>query len=92
MIRYYICGLGYDENNCVTDCEKYLGDFDTYEEAYEKFVKLQCKDESWFFEDTPNLYQLLIQLEECKEDEDCSECINVKNEWWIENPNFKEEI
>ena len=32
--RYYIYGLGYDENNRITDYEKYIGDFDTYEEAY----------------------------------------------------------
>ena len=35
MIKYCVCGLGYDENNCITDYEMYLGDFDNYEEAYE---------------------------------------------------------
>ena len=86
--RYYICGIGYDEHDHITDCEKYFGDFDTYAEAYEKFVQLQCKDAAWFFEDTPNLYQLLIQLEECEETDEESNCIDVQNEWWIENPNF----
>ena len=90
--RYYIYGLGYDENNRITDYEKYIGDFDTYEEAYEEFVKLQCRDTGWFFKYTQNLYQLLLQLEECEETDDEINCIDVKNEWWIINPNFKEEI
>ena len=64
--RYYVCGLGYDENDCVTDYEQYLGDFDTYEEAYEEFVRLQCRDVGWFFRDAPNVYQLLLQLEKPK--------------------------
>lgn len=91
-IRYYVSGIGYDEDDCVTDYECDFGDFDTYEEAYELFVKLQCKDEESFFKKTPGLYQWLIQLEECEEDDDEISCIDVKNEWWIENPNFKEEI
>lgn len=37
--RYYIYGLGYDKNNNIIDFEQYLGDFDSYEEAYEEFVK-----------------------------------------------------
>jgi hypothetical protein len=90
MIRYYVCGIGYDENDCVIDYDWDMGDFDTYEEAYEFFVKLQCKDEGSFFEKVPNLYQWLIQLEECEEDDECIECIDVKNEWWITNPNYKE--
>ena len=89
--RYYVCGLGYDKNNCIIDYEQYLGDFDTYEEAYEEFVILQCKDTEWFFREAPNVYQLLLQLEECKETDGATECIDVKNEWWIINPNFKEE-
>ena len=91
QIRYYVCGLGYDENDCVTDYEQSFGDFDTYEEAYELFVKLQCRDDETFFEKAPELYQLLIQLEECEEHDDYSECIDVKNEWWIINPNFNKE-
>ena len=88
--RYYVCGVGYDENDCVTDHEQSFGDFDTYEEAYELFVKLQCRNEESFFTRTPELYQWLIQLEECEEDGDGINCIDVKNEWWIENPNFNE--
>lgn len=90
MIRYYVCGIGYDENDCVTDYEKDFGDFDTYKEAYEVFVKLQCKDEKTFFEKAPEIYQLLVQLEECEEDDEEIDCIDVINEWWIINPNFQE--
>lgn len=90
-IRYYVCGLGYDENDCVTDYEQDFGDFDTYEEAYELFVKLQCRSVESFFAKASKIYQLLIQLEECEEIDDEINCIDVKNEWWIDNPNFKEE-
>ena len=91
-IRYYVSGIGYDENDCVTDYEWDFGNFDTYEEAYELFVQLQCKNEEEFFTQIPNLYQWLIQLEECEETDDEISCVDVKNEWWIENPNFKEEV
>ena len=90
-IRYYVFGIGYDNNDCVTDYEQNFGDFDTYVEAYELFVKLQCKNEESFFERIPEIYQLYIQLEECEETDDEINCIDVKNEWWITNPNFKEE-
>ena len=88
-MRYYVCGLGYDENECITDHEQSFGDFDTYEEAYEFFVKLQCRDVASFFEKAPDVYQLLIQLEECEEDDEAIECVEVRNEWWIENPRFR---
>ena len=89
-IRFYVSGIGYDKNNCVTDYEKDFGDFDTYEEAYDLFVKLQCKDENSFFVNKTDLYQLLIQVEECEETEDNIECVDVKNEWWITNPNYND--
>ena len=92
MIRYYVCGLGYDVNGNITDYEKYYGDFDTYVEAYELFVKLQCKPAETFFENVVGVNQLWLQLEECEEHDDYTECIDVKNEWWIVNPDFKEEI
>ena len=92
MIRYYICGLYYDENDCITDYEQCFGDFDTYERAYEVFVKLQCRSAESFFVGTPEIYQMLLQLEKCEETDEEINCIDVKNEWWITNPNFKEEV
>ena len=88
--RYYVCGLGYDENDCVTDYDFDFGDFDTYVEAYELFVKFQCRAVETFFENAQDVCRLLIQLEECEEIDDEINCVDVKNEWWIENPNFKE--
>ena len=90
--RYYICGLTYDEFDVITDFAHEFGDFDTYEEAYNEFVKLQCRDPEWFFKKQSNDYQILLQLEECEETEEEINCIDVKNEWWIINPNYKEEI
>ena len=92
MIRYYVCGLGYDVNGNITDYEKYYGDFDTYEQAYARFVTVQCLDRDVLFTNARGVNQLLIQLEECEEYDDYIECIDVRNEWWITNPNFKEEV
>lgn len=88
--RYYVCGLGYDVNDCITDYEADFGDFDTYEEAYEQFVKLQCRNAETFFTRTPEVYQVLLQLEVCEETDDSINCIDVRNEWWIVNPKFEE--
>ena len=87
-IRYYVCGLGYDVYDRITDYEQSFGDFDTYEEAYELFVKLQCRKPELFFEKAPEVYRLLIQLEVCEDYDDETECIDVCNEWQIINPNF----
>lgn len=92
-IRYYVCGIGYDKNDCVTDDEWDFGDFDTYAEAYMLFVKLQCRDEESFFtENESNVCTMILQLEECEETDNYIECVYVKNEWWFNNPNFKEEM
>ena len=90
-IRYYVCGLGYDKDNCVIDYECDFGDFDTYEEAYECFVRVQCSNPESLFTHKFASCQMLIQLEECEETDDEINCIDVKNECLIENPNFKEE-
>ena len=88
--RFYVCGLGYDANGYISDYDQHFGDFDTYEDAYELFVKLQCRNVESFFENISGINQLLIQLEECEETDDAIICIDIKNEWWIDNPNFKE--
>jgi hypothetical protein len=89
-IRYYVCALGYDAYDCITDYEQNFGDFDTYEEAYECFVRIQCADVAQTFMEAPEVRYWLLEVEEC---EDCNifvECIDVKNEWYINNPHFKE--
>ena len=87
-VRYYVCGLGYDTNDCITDYEKDFGNFDTYEEAYELFVKLQCGDAALLCSDAQHIDKLLIQLEECEETDDAISCTDVRNELWIVNPNI----
>lgn len=91
IIRYYVCGLGYDKDGDITDYETDFGDFDTIEEAYELFMKLQDRSEESFFEDMPEVYELLIQLEECEETDEEITCIDVKDEFSVTNPNYKEE-
>ena len=90
--RYYVCALGYDVNGNITDYEKNYGDFDAYEQAYARFVTVQCMSREVLFANARGVNQLLIQLEECEETEEEITCIDVKNEWWITNPNFKEEV
>jgi len=87
--RYYVCGLGYDIDLEAIDYEVGFGDFDTYEEAYELFVKLQCRNDKLFFVDAPKVYEIDIRVEECEETEDAIECVDVKNEWGIINPKYK---
>ena len=84
---YTVCGLGYNQNDKITDCELYFGEFDNYEQAYDLFVKLQSKNPLDFFK-TQNVSKILLQVEECEENEEETNCINIKNEWWIENSNY----
>ncbi len=86
-IRYYVMGIGYAENNFITDYKQSFGDFDTYEEARELFIELMRRDRSSFFENARDIYQLLIQIEEYEEETDF---VYVKDEWWLVNPKYKE--
>ena len=87
-ITYYVYGLGYDKDNCITDYEEYFGESDTYEGAYKLFSNLQSRNVESFFVNAPEVYQLLIHIEVCEGNDTWVECIDVKNEWWIINPNY----
>ena len=91
-IRYYVCGIGYDKNYCVTDYDREFGDFDTVEEARKKFAEAvrEAEDnlDEFFFDDEPEVSYWKIQLEKCEETDECIECIDVLDEVDIE----KEEI
>ena len=90
-IRYYVCGLGYDKNCEAIDYEVDFGDFDTYEEAYELFVKLQCKNAESFFVDAPEVYSIDLRVEMCAVTDDSIECFHIRNELGIFNPKFNKE-
>lgn len=92
MIRYYVCGLGYDENNKAIDYEVGFGDFDTKEEAYELFEELSNRSAESFFINAPKVYEIEIRLEECEETDEEIECIDIVDEFSITNSNFKEEV
>lgn len=89
-IRYYVCGLGYNKNYEAINYECEFGDFDTYEEAYELFVKLQCRNAESFFVDTSEVYEIDIRLEECEETDIGIECIEIRNEYGVVNPDFND--
>lgn len=91
MIRYYVCGLGYNKDLEAIDYECGFGDFDTYEEAYELFVQLQSRNAESFFENVLDVYEIDIRVEECEETDDAIECFNIRNEWGIINPKFNKE-
>jgi hypothetical protein len=90
-IRYYVCGLGYNKDFEAIDYECDFGDFDTYEEAYELFVKLQCRDAESFFMDAPEVYLIDLRVEMCEVTDDTIECFHIRNEWEIINPKFNKE-
>lgn len=92
MIRYYVCSIGYDKDYCVTDYERQFGDFDTYERAYNLFTNLRSRRADSFFVNAQEVYQLCIQLEACEETDEAVECIDVKNEWWVINPNVVDSV
>lgn len=82
-IRYFVCGLGYDANDCITDYERSFGDFDTVEEAKEKFEEVIQKAENnlaEFFNDAPEVSCWHIQLEECECTDEYDECIDIIDE------------
>ena len=91
MIRYYVCGLGYDENLEAIDYEVGFGDFDTLEDAYKLFEDLAGRNDESFFVDAHNVYEIEVRLEECEETDDAIECIDVIDEFGVTNPNFEEE-
>ena len=88
MIRYYVCGIGYDNNDCVTDCEREFGDFDTVEEAQDKFAEAvrEAEDnlDEFFLDSEPEVVYWHIQLEKCEETDEYIECIDVLDEVDIE--------
>lgn len=90
-IRHYVCGLGYNKNYEAIDYEFSFGGFDTYEEAYQLFVKLQCRDAESFFVKVPEVYAIDIRVEKCVETDDKIECFEIRNEWSIINPKFNRE-
>lgn len=81
VVRYYICAIGYDKDDKITDYEIDFGDFDTYGDAYREFIKLQCADTNTFFQGkTSDIMYVKLQLEECEEVENAICCIDVTNE------------
>lgn len=87
-IHYFICGLGYDANNRITDHERSFGDFDDKDEAQDKFDEVVRKAEEFidkFFRNTPEEVACWkIQLEKCECTEDYEECVDVLDEYNIE--------
>lgn len=87
-IRYYVCGIGYDKNDCVTDYEREFGDFDIVEEAQEKFAEAvrEAEDnlDEFFIDGEPEVAYWHIQLEKCEETDEYIECIDVLDEVDIE--------
>ena len=87
-IRYYVCGIGYDKNDCITDYDREFGDFDTVEEARDKFdeVVYEAEDnlDEFFLDDEPEVSYWKIQLEKCEETDEYIECIDVLDEVDIE--------
>lgn len=86
-IRYFICGLGYDANDRITDYERSFGDFDDKDEAQDKFDEVVSEAEESideFFRRTPDeVAYWKIQLEKCECTEGYDECVDVLDEYDI---------
>ena len=82
--RYFICGLGYDANDCITDYERSFEGFDDKDEAQDKFDEVVSEAEEFideFFRRTPDeVVYWKIQLEKCECTEEYDECIDVIEE------------
>ena len=96
VTKYYICGIGYDADENITDTEKtydsffglvYDG-FDDVDTAKVCFAELCKKPAAEIFEDFEGIAKVSLQLEECEEDEDSITCINIVEEVWMDNPNM----
>lgn len=84
MIRYYVSGIGYDKNDCVTDYDREFGDFNIVEEAREKFAEAvrEAEDnlDEFFLDSEPEVAYWHIQLEKCEVTEFEINCIDVLDE------------
>ena len=83
-IRYYVCGIGYNKNDCITDYDREFGDFDTVEEAREKFAEVvrEAEDnlDEFFLDSEPEVTYWHIQLEKCEETKSEINCIDIIDE------------
>lgn len=89
-IFYCLVALEYGKRNFIKDRSWVLGENDNYGELYDLFVHFQCQSPELLFKKFPNdVYQVQILLEKCHEIKDGSECMQIENELWIKNPNYK---
>lgn len=79
--HYFVSGIGYDKDDCVTDYDREFGAFDDCEEATEKFDEVVREAEEFldefFLEDEPEVAYWKVQLEKCKITEEAITCIAV---------------
>lgn len=86
---YYDCSGMLDESDGLIGCEHGYEDFDTFEEAYECFCKIQSQERSSFFTGIhENAHTAQLQIEECEDFDDYMECIDIKKECSIINPKY----
>ena len=83
-VRYYVCAIGYDKFEHVTDHEVDLGDFDTEEEARACFEDA-CKKTFQEIDDIEELKYWKIQLEVCDDTFNGVECFDILEEYNV-NP------
>lgn len=79
-VRYYISAIGYDEDECVTDFEDNLGDYDTEEEARAAFEEIIKTTDFKKLGDIEMLKYWKIQIEQCEET-DGIHCIDTLEEF-----------
>lgn len=79
-IRYYVCAIGYDSGDCVTDYEKDFGDYDDIVEARNRFCEVINNPTKFFKNKNLNVAYWKVQLEKCEETSKEINCIDFVEE------------
>lgn len=86
---YCVSAIAYDTTGCVTDFEHdFMDDLTDLKEAfsvYEWVIGRYSEDENDLFDllGCPDAGSIVIQLEECEEDEEAINCVDVICENWF---------
>lgn len=75
--RFYVSGITYDKNECITDIDFEYGDYDTIEEARNKLEELKKIGYYLMINCDEVVNRLVVQIEECEENEGEINCVEI---------------
>lgn len=87
MCKYFVAGIAYDFNDCVTDYDMYFGEYETLEEAKSQFSdtisNLEANHSDMFAGRYESINYWMIQIEECECSDDVDECVDVIDDYYL---------